>query len=77
MSLNKAKHGKIENVAGSAWTVVYLTVLSMNSLNQTEPATFSILQFWTFFRDSYFLYFIEPVHGYRHGTGKSYPQHRL
>jgi hypothetical protein len=23
----------------------------------TEPATFSIMPFWTFFRDSYFLYF--------------------
>jgi hypothetical protein len=46
-----AKHGKIENVAGSVW-------LSMNRLNQTEPATFSILLCWTFFRDSVFLYFI-------------------
>jgi hypothetical protein len=30
----------------------------MNKLNQTEPATFSILPCWAFFRDSYFLYFI-------------------
>jgi hypothetical protein len=29
----------------------------MNRLNQAEPATFSILSFWAFFRDSYFLYF--------------------
>jgi hypothetical protein len=30
----------------------------MNRLNQTEPATFSILSCWTFFMDSVFLYFI-------------------
>jgi hypothetical protein len=30
----------------------------MNRLNQTEPATFSTLLFWAFFRDSYFLYFV-------------------
>jgi ABC-type iron transport system FetAB permease component len=30
----------------------------MKKLNQTEPATFSILPFWTFFRDFYFLNFI-------------------
>jgi hypothetical protein len=29
----------------------------MNRLNQTEPATFSILPCWAFFRDSVFLYF--------------------
>jgi hypothetical protein len=29
---------------------------SMNMLNQTEPATFSILSCWAFFRDSFFLY---------------------
>jgi hypothetical protein len=31
-------------------------VSSMNRLNQTEPATFSIVLYWTFFRDSVFLY---------------------
>jgi hypothetical protein len=36
---------------------LHLTVPSMNRLNQTEPAAFSILQFWAFSRDSYFLYF--------------------
>jgi hypothetical protein len=36
---------------------LHLTVPSMNRLNQTEPATFSVLPCWTFFRDSYFLYF--------------------
>jgi hypothetical protein len=29
----------------------------MNRLNQTEPATFSILPCWAFFRDSVFIYF--------------------
>jgi hypothetical protein len=29
----------------------------MNRLNQTEPATFSILSCWAFFRDSVFIYF--------------------
>jgi hypothetical protein len=30
----------------------------MNRLNQTEPATFSILLCWAFFRDSVFIYFM-------------------
>jgi hypothetical protein len=30
---------------------------SMNRLNQTGPATFSIMPCWAFSRDSYFLYF--------------------
>jgi hypothetical protein len=30
----------------------------MNRLNQTEPATFSILSCWAFFRDSVFIYAI-------------------
>jgi hypothetical protein len=29
----------------------------MNRLNQTEPATFSILPCWAFFRDSVFIYY--------------------
>jgi hypothetical protein len=29
----------------------------MNRLNQTEPATFSILPCWAFFRDSVFINF--------------------
>jgi hypothetical protein len=33
----------------------------MNRLNQTEPATFSILSCWAFFWDSVFLYFAESV----------------
>jgi hypothetical protein len=32
----------------------HFTVLSMDRLNQTEPATFLILPCWAFFRDSYF-----------------------
>jgi hypothetical protein len=31
----------------------------MNRLNQTEPATFSILPRWAFFRDSYFTLFLK------------------
>jgi hypothetical protein len=34
----------------------------MNRLNQTEPATFSILPCWAFFGDSYFLYFVGTMH---------------
>jgi hypothetical protein len=30
----------------------------MNRLNQAEPATFSILPFWTYFWYSYFPYFV-------------------
>jgi hypothetical protein len=33
---------------------LHFTVPSMNRLNQTEPATFSILPCWAFFGDSYF-----------------------
>jgi hypothetical protein len=36
---------------------LHLDVPSMNRLNQTEPATFSILPRWTFFGDSYFTKF--------------------
>jgi hypothetical protein len=36
---------------------LHLPVLSMNRFNQTEPATFYILSFWDFFRDSDFRYF--------------------
>jgi hypothetical protein len=36
---------------------LHFPVLSMNRLNQTEPATFSILPCWAFFRDSVFIYF--------------------
>jgi hypothetical protein len=34
---------------------LHFTVPSMNRLNQTESATFSVLPFWTFLKDSYCL----------------------
>jgi hypothetical protein len=37
---------------------LHFPVPSMNKLNQTEAATFSILLCWTFFRDPVFLYFV-------------------
>jgi hypothetical protein len=36
---------------------LHFQVPSMNRLNQTEPATFSILPCWAFFRDSVYIYF--------------------
>jgi hypothetical protein len=36
---------------------LHFPVPSINRLNQTELATFSILSSWVFFRDSVFLYF--------------------
>jgi hypothetical protein len=38
---------------------LHFPVPSMNRLNQTEPATFSILLCWAFFRDSVFLYLVD------------------
>jgi hypothetical protein len=43
----------LEGVGGS----LHLPILTMNRLNQTEPATFLILSFWDFFTDSAFCYF--------------------
>jgi hypothetical protein len=40
---------------------LHLTVPSMNRLNQTESATFSILPLWTFFRVFYFSLFYTPA----------------
>jgi hypothetical protein len=37
---------------------LHFSVPSMNRLDKTERAAFSILLFWAFFRDSNFLYFI-------------------
>jgi hypothetical protein len=45
-------------VLGGMGSSMHFAVPSMNRLNQTEPATFLILPLWTFFRDSYFLYFL-------------------
>jgi hypothetical protein len=50
--LNSAEAGA-RGVDGS----LHLTVPTMNRLNQTEPATFSILPRLAFFRDSYFTLF--------------------
>jgi hypothetical protein len=49
-------------VLGGVDGSLHLTVPSLNRLNQTEPATFSILPRWAFFRDSYFLYFTDHMH---------------
>jgi hypothetical protein len=44
----------------------------MNRLNQTEPATFSILPCWAFFGDSVFIYFISKLVLYsRHGIAQN------
>jgi hypothetical protein len=48
-------------VQGGVDGSLHLTVPSMNRLNQTEPATFSILSFWAFFRDFCLLYFFENI----------------
>ena len=38
---------------------LHFPILSMNRLNQNEPATFAVLLFWAFFRGSFFfLYFV-------------------
>jgi hypothetical protein len=45
-------------VLGGVDGSLHFTVPSMIRLHQTEPATFLILLYWTFFRNSYFLYSI-------------------
>jgi hypothetical protein len=52
----------LKPVLGGVDGSLHLTEPSMNNLNQTEPATFSILPCWPFFRDSYFLYFLNRIH---------------
>jgi hypothetical protein len=47
----------LKPVLGGVDGNLHFAVPSMNRLNQTEPATFSIVLCWTFFRDSVFLYF--------------------
>jgi hypothetical protein len=39
---------RVKPVLGGVDASLYLTVPSMNRLNQTEPATFSILTCWAF-----------------------------
>jgi hypothetical protein len=48
----------VKPVVGGVDGSLQLPLRSMNRLNQTEPATFSILTWWAFFRNSIFLYFI-------------------
>jgi hypothetical protein len=48
----------LKPVLGGVDGNLHFPVPSMNRLNQTEPATFSILSCWAFFRDSVFLYFV-------------------
>jgi hypothetical protein len=46
----------------------------MNRLNQTEPATFSILPCWAFFRDSVIIYFNNrPIKSKGTGEGAGEP----
>jgi hypothetical protein len=47
----------LKPVLGGVDGNLHFPVPSMNRLNQTEPATFSILLCWTFFKVSVFLYF--------------------
>jgi hypothetical protein len=48
---------------GLGWVEGYLHLIvqTMNRLNQTEPATFSIMLCWAFFRDFYILYLINLI----------------
>jgi hypothetical protein len=48
----------LKPVLGGVDGKLHFTVPSMNRLDQTEPAAFSILSCWAFFRDSVLLYFI-------------------
>jgi hypothetical protein len=50
---------QLKPVLGGVDGNLHFPVPSMNRLNQTEPATFSILPCWAFFRDSVFIYFIK------------------
>jgi hypothetical protein len=47
----------LKPVLGGVDDSLHLTVPFVNRLNQTKPATLSILQCWAFFRDSYFSLF--------------------
>jgi hypothetical protein len=51
----------LKPVLGDVNGSLHMTVPSMSRLNQTEPATFSILTCWAFFRDSVFLYFYSSI----------------
>jgi hypothetical protein len=47
----------LKPVLGGVGGNLHFPVPSMNRLNQTEPATFSILPCWAFFGDSVYIYF--------------------
>jgi hypothetical protein len=47
----------LKPVLGGVDGNLHFPVPSMNRLNQTEPATFSMLPCWAFFRDSVFIFF--------------------
>jgi hypothetical protein len=49
---------RLKPVLGGVDGSLHFTVSSMNRLNQTEPATVSILSFWAFFGEFYFLYLV-------------------
>jgi hypothetical protein len=51
----------LKPVLGGVDGSLHLTVPSMNRLNKTEPATFSILPCLAFFRDSYFSLFLKTL----------------
>jgi hypothetical protein len=54
---------------------LHFPVPSMNRLNQTEPATFTIVPCWAFLRDSVFLYFmVTSVLFLPFGGRKKYPR---
>jgi hypothetical protein len=50
---------------------LHFPVPSMNRVNQTELATFSIMSCWAFFRDSVLLYFLHPQYHWRSTSVKS------
>jgi hypothetical protein len=44
----------LQPVLEDMYSNLHFSVPNMNRLNQTEPATFSILTYWVFFRDLFF-----------------------
>jgi hypothetical protein len=57
-SADDSKYRKFAVFDALAVACKHLPVLSLNRLNQTEPAMFLILSFWDYFRDSAFRYLI-------------------
>jgi hypothetical protein len=50
-----------DNVCWKTRPAMLTSSCYMNRLNQTEPATFSILPCWAFFRDSVFIYYLKAL----------------